>query len=177
MPSIYEISVPRMKRTLQSTAHILKLGETWATEQGIPRGDITSWRLHENMLPLWAQVQFVAVQAQGLYKNLTGSSERAITSHEAPSLDDLYALVDEAIALLDTVDSAEKVTVGESDIVPLHGAVAAQYQMTLLDSIFSYTIPNAYFHLVTLYDIFRLKGVPLGKAEYMTYHMRDVIKN
>lgn len=174
MPSLYDISIPPLKSTLKTAAHVLKLGEEWATQQGIPRSDITAWRLREDMFPLATQVILITVQAQVLFNNLTGS-ERPLAAPQAqgPSLDELYTLLDETIALLDGVDSAEKVTIDESTVVSLR-AGSSQVKLAFLDSIFSYTIPHAYFHLVTLYDILRLKGVPLGKNEYMLNHFKGV---
>ncbi|KAK7754402.1 hypothetical protein SLS62_003695 [Diatrype stigma] len=172
MPSLYDISVPPMKRTVRSALHILKLGEEWAAEQETPRSEIPGWRLHENMLPLSAQVILVTVQAKLLVANLTGGERPTVTLPEL-SLDGLYTLLDETIALLDSVDSAEKVTADESTVLSLR-AGPRQVRIALLDSVLSYTIPHSYFHLVTLYDILRMKGVPLGKSEYMLSHFKEV---
>ena len=31
----------------------------------------------------------------------------------------------------------------------------------------SFSVPNLHFHATTAYDILRMKGVPLGKRDYM----------
>jgi hypothetical protein len=31
----------------------------------------------------------------------------------------------------------------------------------------SFSLPNLYFHSATTYDILRMKGVPLGKRDFM----------
>ncbi|HXJ33802.1 MAG TPA: DUF1993 family protein, partial [Candidatus Eisenbacteria bacterium] len=31
----------------------------------------------------------------------------------------------------------------------------------------SFSLPNFYFHATTAYDILRMKGVPIGKRDYM----------
>ncbi len=33
--------------------------------------------------------------------------------------------------------------------------------------ILSFSLPNFYFHATTAYDILRMKGVPIGKRDYM----------
>jgi hypothetical protein len=33
--------------------------------------------------------------------------------------------------------------------------------------IMSFSLPNFYFHATTTYDILRMKGVPLGKRDFM----------
>jgi hypothetical protein len=32
--------------------------------------------------------------------------------------------------------------------------------------ILSFSMPNFYFHVVTAYDILRMRGVPIGKRDY-----------
>jgi hypothetical protein len=34
--------------------------------------------------------------------------------------------------------------------------------------VFGFTLPNFFFHLQTVYAILRMKGVALGKADYLT---------
>jgi uncharacterized protein len=38
---------------------------------------------------------------------------------------------------------------------------------TAEDFLLSFSLPNFYFHATTAYDILRLKGVPLGKRDFM----------
>lgn len=40
--------------------------------------------------------------------------------------------------------------------------------MTSQSYITELILPNAFFHLQTAYAILRMKGVPLGKADYIT---------
>lgn len=37
-----------------------------------------------------------------------------------------------------------------------------------------FLIPTIYFHLTTMYDILRMKGVPLGKLDYLTHFLGGV---
>ncbi len=41
------------------------------------------------------------------------------------------------------------------------------------DYIFNYALPNFFFHVQTAYSILRLKGVPLGKSDYLTAFMKE----
>ena len=38
---------------------------------------------------------------------------------------------------------------------------------TVEDFLLSFSIPNLHFHATTAYDILRMKGVPLGKRDYL----------
>ena len=35
-------------------------------------------------------------------------------------------------------------------------------------------LPNFYFHLTTAYALMRMKGVPLGKADFMAHLIADL---
>ena len=35
------------------------------------------------------------------------------------------------------------------------------------DFVLSFSLPNFYFHATTAYDILRMKGVPIGKRDFM----------
>jgi hypothetical protein len=38
---------------------------------------------------------------------------------------------------------------------------------TAANFVMSFSLPNVHFHATTAYDILRMKGVPLGKRDYM----------
>lgn len=44
---------------------------------------------------------------------------------------------------------------------------------TILHALQAFTLPNVFFHLVTAYDILRMKGVPLGKVDYAKSFMAE----
>jgi len=39
--------------------------------------------------------------------------------------------------------------------------------------LFNYAIPNFFFHVQTSYAILRMKGVPLGKSDYLSAFMKS----
>ncbi len=39
--------------------------------------------------------------------------------------------------------------------------------------VFNYAIPNFFFHVQTTYAILRMKGVPLGKQDYLASFMQE----
>ena len=40
-------------------------------------------------------------------------------------------------------------------------------RFTSANFVTSFSLPNFYFHVTTAYDILRMKGVPLGKRNYL----------
>jgi len=44
---------------------------------------------------------------------------------------------------------------------------ANQMPFTTENFVLSFSLPNLYFHATTAYDILRMKGVPLGKRDFL----------
>ena len=42
-----------------------------------------------------------------------------------------------------------------------------RWPFTNEDFILSFSLPNFYFHLTTMYDMLRVKGLPLGKMDFV----------
>ena len=49
---------------------------------------------------------------------------------------------------------------------------AGSMNLTAKAYVFNYALPNFFFHLQTAYAILRMKGVPLGKQDYLSAFMQ-----
>lgn len=176
MPSLYDISVPVLAKTLRTEVEILKIGAAWAADNGFATSEMIKWRLHEDMMPLWAQVLITVYQTNMVINDFTGSKIPMVNLTET-SLDDLYAIVDETLKNLAAIGSSEKITAANESTVVSRRMGPTNCQLPLLESIYLYTLPNTYFHLTTLYDILRMKGVPLSKLDYINLFVKDVRKD
>ncbi len=50
---------------------------------------------------------------------------------------------------------------------------AGDLNLTATAYIFNYALPNFYFHVQTAYAILRMKGVPLGKSDYLMPFLKE----
>ena len=48
------------------------------------------------------------------------------------------------------------------------------FPLSATDFVIWYATPHNFFHLTTLYNILRMKGVPLGKKDYIVTYIDDV---
>ncbi|WAS91077.1 DUF1993 domain-containing protein [Nannocystis punicea] len=124
-------------------------------------------RLAPDMHPLTRQVQFVCFQAVDAAARLTGRLPPEVDTPEE-TLAQLQRRIAAAIATLREL-SAEAL-VGAEDR-PVRRQIGEQFdlEMTGLQYLRDFTLPNFYFHLVTTYAILRNHGVDLGKADYMAH--------
>ena len=175
MASLYDISVPVLTKILQDQRKILDKGAAWAKENGIATSEIPLWRIHEDMMPLWAQVLYAVMISQKAINSLTGK-EIPLVEVKETSWEDLYTVLDKGLKDLSEVGGPGGIKVEAS--TPVACALGPQRQAMLAasDCIQYYILPNVFFHLTTLYNILRMKGVPLGKGDYLLPFIQDVMR-
>ncbi|KAF2102227.1 hypothetical protein NA57DRAFT_54148 [Rhizodiscina lignyota] len=163
--TLYDISVPVFTRMLRQLSHILKVGEDWAKEKGIPESQVMSVRLYEDMQPLAYQVQrvsdtmkFAAVRVGGV---------------EAPSFQDTETtwaeLHDRIKATMEFLESVPKDAIaGKEDAEVIQRTpTGAERKYTGSSYLLVFAIPNAAFHVSIAYALLRHQGVPVGKMDYL----------
>ncbi|KKK12520.1 hypothetical protein P175DRAFT_0503236 [Aspergillus ochraceoroseus IBT 24754] len=161
---VYDFTIPTFIKGLQTLAAILKLGEDYAKENGIPADELLNARLYEDMRPLTFQV-YAAVMPTLKAVARSTFTELPTVENNDKTFEDLYKSIDETIQKLKVVEvsafvgkeqTAFKAPIGpfELDFTPESYSV-------------NFALPNFYFHINTAYSILRSKGVPLGKQDYL----------
>lgn len=164
MPLLYDITIPVFIRGFDTLSAILEKGRDHAREQGWDESELTEARLIADMAPLTAQVQRCSDTAKGLAVRI-GQVENVAMADEEVTLDDLQARIAKTVQFLRAVpreafdgrDEAEVVLPTPSGDIPF---TATTYAV-------GFAIPNFYFHLTTAYALLRMKGVPIGKLDYL----------
>ncbi|RYO80871.1 hypothetical protein DL766_001955 [Monosporascus sp. MC13-8B] len=144
MPSLYDISIPILTKVVRAELHLIKKGTDWATEK----------------------VAITTGHTRLAINYLTGSTFPVMEIKEAIPLEGLHEMINTPLKQLAGVTSAEKVSAEESTMVASKLG-DRQCHLTVVDTLQFYTMPDVYFHITTLYDILTMKGVPLGKIEFL----------
>jgi len=162
--TMYRASVPVFVRALGILSELLKKGEAFAKEQGMSPDALVQERLREDMLPLAGQIQRASDSSKLAVERLTGVAAPKFEDDEA-TLDQLQQRIAKTLAYIQSVspeafnDSAQReIKLNYGDFQPVFSG-----ETYLL----GFAIPNFYFHIVTAYDILRVKGVPVGKRDYL----------
>jgi hypothetical protein len=164
MPSLYDITIPVFIRGFDTLSAIIEKGRDHARDQGWDESELTEARLIADMAPLTAQVQRCSDTAKGLAVRI-GQVETVAMADEEVTLDDLQARIAKTVQFLRAVpraafegrDEAEVVLPTPSGDIPF---TATTYAV-------GFAIPNFYFHLTTAYALLRMKGVPIGKLDFL----------
>ncbi|RVT92659.1 DUF1993 domain-containing protein [Sphingomonas crocodyli] len=168
--SLYALSIPVLRRGLVNMIACLDKGVAWCAEKGLPESELLDARLAPDMHPLTRQYQIASDAAKGAGGRLTGGEPPSMVDTEA-SFAELRGRVQRTIDYLDTVDPATvDAKAGTEVLVKLPGA---ELRFAAEDFLASFVFPNFFFHASMAYAIMRMKGVPLGKMDYL--QLQDVI--
>jgi hypothetical protein len=163
--TLHAAFVPTALQIVHATKAIIDNAESWCGETGCTEENLFATRLIEDMFPL--PFQFFSV-----YHHTHGALEGVRAGVFNPPSDDMpqtfaaaRMLMDEAIATLEAT--------GESEMEGWVGR-PMRFEMRALELPFtadqfllSFSQPNYMFHAATVYDILRMRGVPLGKRDFM----------
>ncbi len=162
--SLYDVSVASFQQVLAGVAGFLEKGRAHCVAQGIDLNEIVETRIHPDMFPFRFQVVSVAHHSLGAVK---GVEAGAFGPPNAGDYDysGLQGLIAEAQAGLQAHTRASIEALEGRDVEFRLGNNRLPF--TAENFFMSFSLPNLHFHATTAYDILRMKGVPLGKRDYL----------
>ncbi|KQO04942.1 DUF1993 domain-containing protein [Sphingomonas sp. Leaf242] len=164
MTSLYDLTVPAFRRGFASLSAILTASETFARDHGIAEADVLDTRLVADMAPLTAQVQRASDTAKGAMVRIGGIPNLAMADDEA-SFAALQQRIAATLAFLDTVPRAA--IDGKEDAPVTLVTSGGSVDFTGRSYVLGFVLPNFYFHITTAYALLRMRGVPIGKMDYL----------
>jgi hypothetical protein len=163
--SFYDVSVATYLQILGAASGFLTKGREHCAKNGIDLGEVVETRLYPDMLPFRFQVVSIAHHSLGAIRAI----EAGVFGPPAATGDLDYAalekLVAETRAGLEALDRAKVDALEGKDVEFKMGDFAMPF--VARDFILTFSLPNFYFHATTAYDILRMKGVPIGKRDFM----------
>lgn len=155
--------------TIPSKLQILGAGRGWldkAEASELSEQEILSSRLADDMLPFAYQVKAMANHSQGAIEGVRAGVFTPKFKEALPtSLAELRQLLDGAISYLESVSEADMAGFVGQDMRFEIGEKKLPF--TAEDFLLTFSQPNFYFHATTAYGILRMKGVPVGKLDYL----------
>ncbi len=163
--SLYDFSVANYLQTVAAIGGVLERGAKHCAEAGTDPNALTGVRLFDDMAPLSFQIVSVAHHSVGALEGVKSGVFRPPSATPPSDYAGLQKMVADAQAALKALTPDEVNSWEGKDIVFHLGEM--QLPFTAEGFILSFSLPNFYFHSTTAYDILRMKGVPLGKRNFM----------
>jgi hypothetical protein len=164
MTSLYDLTVPAFRRGFANLSAILSIGEGHARDTGISEADLLGSRLIEDMAPLTAQVQRASDTAKGAMVRIGGVPTVAMADDETS----FAALQQRIAATLTFLDGVPREAIdGKEDAAIALVTPGRTVEFTGQSYVLTFVLPNFYFHVTTAYALLRMRGVPIGKMDYL----------
>ena len=163
--SFYDTSVGTWLQTLGGVIGFLEKGHEHCEANGIDLKEVVETRLHPDMHPFRFQLWAVEHMTRGALRGL--ESGRFSPPGPLPELD--YAGLQQLV--VETRDELAKVS--RERVEALEGNTVTfqigdfKMPFTAPNFVLSFSLPNLFFHATTAYDMLRMKGVPIGKANFL----------
>lgn len=163
--SLHAAFVPSALQMLGTCDHLIDKAEGWCGETGCAPDEAIGARIHEEMFPFSYQVKSVAVHTAGAIDGLRAGVFSPDLNPPPEDFAGLRAAIGKARALLEAV--------GEDELEAFIGRPMRfefgefRLDFTAENFLLSFSQPNFYFHAATAYDILRMKGVAVGKRDFM----------
>jgi hypothetical protein len=162
--SLYELSVPQLKKMLTNLERWLDAGIAYAEKKKFEPAVLLASRLAPDQFSLLKQVQGACDQAKFCAARLAGKDPPKHADTEQ-TFDELRARIQNVRAYLDTFQPADFQGVEDELLVlPMLGQGKGIRGKNYLAE---FLLPNFYFHITTAYSILRHNGVELGKRDFL----------
>ena len=163
--SLYDLSVTSYLQILGGVAGFLEKGLKHCTDNNVDPNGIVESRIYADMLPFQFQINSVAHHSLGAIEGL----KKGTFSPPPPAPAQDYRALQHVVA--DTIEGLKRLTPAEVNALEGRDMTFQlrdfKLPFTAEGFIMSFSLPNFHFHAATAYDILRMKGVPLGKRDFM----------
>jgi hypothetical protein len=161
MPSLYAITVPIFVHKLRSLDHLLAK----AMASGIDEQDLMDARIAPDMFPLPRQVQIACDTAKLAITRLARIDPRPMADEET-TLAQLRERIAATIAYVEEADPAAFDGREEAQITLTFPSMEMTFSG--LGLVTDFTLPNFFFHVTIAYALLRMKGVEIGKMDFLS---------
>lgn len=163
--SLYDATIPRFLQIIGSVGALVDKGEAHATETGASAADVLGARLAPDMLPFAYQVKSVAEHSASAIASVR---EGVFSPSLAAPPDSFAGLRDKLAEARDALKSVDRAEVDGFTGRDMRFSMRdLTLDFTAEDFLLSFSLPNFYFHATTAYDILRMRGMKLGKIDFL----------
>ena len=163
--SLYDISVATYLQVLGAVEGFLEKGKAHCNENDIDLEEVVETRLYQDMNPFRFQVISVVHHSMASIRGVEAGLSSPPSGYGEPDYTGLQKLVSEAKTAVQSFD--RKTVEGFEGGEVIFQLGDNKLPFTAENFVMSFSLPNLFFHAATAYDILRLKGVPLGKRDFL----------
>jgi len=161
--NLYDVTVASSIQIVGAVAGVLQKGLEYLGEE--QANELLSFRLTDDMLPMAFQLNSVRHHSLGAVQGMQAGVFEPPPSLPAMNYSEFQTFIAETLEGLKAVSA--------SDVNAFEGKPMlfkmGDFEVPFVCENFalSFSVPNLMFHATTVYDMLRMKGVSLGKQDYL----------
>lgn len=164
--TLHEAIIPSWLQIIDSVNTLIDRGAAFAKDNGMTEADLVGAKLFDDMLPFAYQVKSCWGHSGYAIEAVRAGEFRPDLTPPPETFAELKASLHHARDVLNSASVDELEGLAGNDMVFAFGDNFRQ-EYTVQDFLLSFSNPNFYFHAATAYDILRMRGVPLGKRDFL----------
>lgn len=165
MTNLYELSIENYSRVVGATLNVLKKSEAHFIESKQNPDDMLAVNLAPDMFAFPFQVYSVQHHSLSAARGLLAGKFGPPKNLPETNFAGLIKTLEDTKAELKQISAAEINTVAGKTVLFKMGGMELPF--TTENFVQTFSLPNLYFHATTTYALLRMKGVPLGKVDFM----------
>lgn len=166
MMTLYDAFVPGCVQLLGSVRALIDKAEAHCAEKSLAPESLIGAKLTPDMLDFAYQVKSCAVHSIGAIEGVQKGQFSPDRVTPPNSFSGLKAKVDDAIHKLRALSTSDVEQLTDKALVFSIGE-KLRWEFSGQGFLMSFSQPNFYFHATTAYDVLRMAGVQIGKADYL----------
>ncbi len=167
-------TVPVLQQQTRALIGQLDKAAAWCAEQGVTESDLLDTRLAPDMYPLAKQLDFVVNQLLQPMRRLA-DIDLHDPAEAAPTIAAHQQRLTSALTLIADIDAA-RLDTDPDRIVSMDLPNGMAFDLPAAAYVRDWALPQFWFHIMTSYALMRMRGVPIGKADFVPYMMRHLRK-
>lgn len=162
--TIYDATMPPMIHTLGALLKIIDKAVAQTAAENTEAATLLDARLAPDMFPFTRQIQIATDAAKGCGARLSGMQPPSFPDEEK-SFPELKTRIQKTIDFLKSVEREE--CDGAEDRHIEIKTPNRVLEFSGRDYVNNFALPNFYFHVTTAYGLLRLRGVNIGKMDFL----------
>ena len=162
--SLSDASLKTYKQLLPASLAIMKKAEKHFTDKNIDLNELAEMRLVDDMASLTFQVISIVHNSNGSIDEINNGEFAHPKIPENLNFNDILTMLEDSERKLNHLSDEEIDSLSGKDVMFRMGQI--EWAFTAENFVLSFSLPNFYFHVTTMYDMLRIKGLDIGKLDF-----------
>ena len=163
--SLSNVSLDTYIQMVSAASNIIEKAEEFCKENDIDAQDIVEMQLYKDMAPFTFQVFSIVHHSVGAIDALKTGEFGPPKMPDNLNFENCKNMLKEAEKNLMNINPSEIDNLAGQEVIFKMGSIT--WPFTATEFILSFSLPNFYFHLTTFYDMLRMKGLKIGKLDFV----------